>query len=253
MAAAAGVRLPPMVRSTGVLVLVLTTATSAGAQPAQDCPLPDEATEALAERTIEERAAFVAERFRRGEHAARTWTATFALGYLGIAVSQVAALVILNDDEERDTLWVGAVSSMIGVASFFALPLRAITDREEMEALAPEALAGDCAALRRMEALLERAAASEEFGTSWLVHLGNVLFNLGVGLYLGLVHGEWVSGAIAAGVGVAVGELQILTQPTHLVSALAQYRDGQLTREEPLASRPLGAPSAFGLGVEFAF
>jgi hypothetical protein len=212
------------------LVLLLVAAPRASAQA---CPLIEGGDAALAERTTAERADFLLAETRRGEEAARTWTAIFALSYLAIAIGQTAALTATQDPGTRIELGVGAVSSLIGVASFFVLPRAVLADLERMEALAPRARTGDCEALEAAEQLFLRDAASEAFGTSWLTHVGSVLFNLGVGLFLGLVYDRWVAGAISAGVGILTGELQILTQPTPMVAALARYRAGELGESAP--------------------
>jgi hypothetical protein len=59
------------------------------------------------------------------------------------------------------------------------------------------------------------------------VHLGNVLFNVGLGLFLGLGYHHWEAGAINAGVGIAVGEALILTRPTAAIDDLDAYRLGR--------------------------
>jgi hypothetical protein len=46
------------------------------------------------------------------------------------------------------------------------------------------------------------------------LHVGNVLLNTGVGLFLGLGYHHWGAGAWNAFGGSAIGEAIILTQPT---------------------------------------
>jgi hypothetical protein len=210
------------------LLIALLLVLAAQRAEAQACPAMEGASAALVERTPAERAAFLLHHTRRAEEQARTWALTFALSYLGLAVAQVAVLAASSDPGLRTDLGVGAVGSMIGVAAIVALPPTVLLDPEAVEELAPRAAAGDCDALARAEALLVRDAASDAFGTSWVVHLGNVLFNLGIGLLLGLAYGRWVSGAISAGIGILVGEVQTLTRPASLVDALARYRAGEL-------------------------
>jgi hypothetical protein len=48
------------------------------------------------------------------------------------------------------------------------------------------------------------------------------------GLVLGLGYGHWIGGALAAGIGVALTELKLFTQPTASIRALALYRSGDL-------------------------
>lgn len=232
-----------------VLVLLL-AASSARAQ--DRCPAPPEASEALAERTPEERMAFILERARGVERSARTWSVTFALAYLGVAATQLAVLVASSDPGGRADAGVGAVSSMIGVASVVFMPIPVLRDREELERIAPRAMDGDCDALARAEAILAHDAAGEDFGSSWLMHVGSALFNLGIGAFQGLVYGRWESGAISAAVGIVVGELSILTKPRGLVGALASYREGDFETPRVVLQPQLGASFA-GLALSGSF
>ncbi|MEQ8454497.1 MAG: hypothetical protein RLO52_14305 [Sandaracinaceae bacterium] len=208
----------------GVAVCLLAAPTPVSAQPR--CPTIEGGDEALAERPVEERAAFVLAASRQAFAESETWTTIYAVGYLGLAAGQLALGVALNDEDRLIDYQIGAASSMIGVASLFILPAAILREQPAVETLAPAAAAGDCEALAEAERVLLRGAASEDFGTSWLMHVGGVLFNLAVGLYMGLFYGHWESGAISAGVGIAIGELQILTRPTPLGDALARYRAG---------------------------
>jgi hypothetical protein len=235
---------------TVAFLLVMLTADPAYAQ----CPSMHGGGAALRQHTNEERMAFILRRIRGGEEAARTWTTIFAIGYLGLTVGQMAALTATQDPAERIDRGVAAVSSAIGVATIFILPLDVLTDRARVEALAPRAAAGDCAALEEAEDILESDAADEAFGSSWLIHVGSVLFNLGVGLVLGLGYGHWVTAAISTGVGILVGEVQTLTQPTDLIDALVRYRTGDFDGARPsVAISPYADPSAAGVGLRGAF
>lgn len=169
---------------------------------------------------------FILDSARGVDASARTWSATFALAYLAIAATQLGVLTATDDPGTRADAGVGAAASMIGVASVAFLPVPVLRDREELERIAPAAITGDCAALARAEAILEHDAAGEDFGSSWLMHVGSALFNLAIGAFQGLAYGRWESGAISAAVGIAVGELSIWTKPRGLVSALASYRSG---------------------------
>ena len=215
--------------------MLLWAAPLAAQEPADvRCPTIDGGSSELSEVPIEERMAFLLARTRSGHEAATTWSVTFAVGYLGLAAGQLGAMVLLGGLEENVNLWVGAIAAMVGVGTRILMPRAVLADRTLIEALAPAATSGDCEALARAEAVFVRDAEDEDFGSSWLIHLGAILFNLARGLYLGLVHDEWISGAIGAGIGIAVGEVQIFTQPTDLVGALEQYRAGRV-RAEPAA------------------
>lgn len=233
------------------LELVWATSTAA----AQRCPAMEGADAALADIDARERAAFLSSRAHEGYAHAATWTNVYSLSYLGIAAAQLGVLALSSDEGRRVSMAIGAASSLIGVASLFVLPLSILTHLDPIEEAALAAERGDCAALAELERLVADGASSEEFGRSWLVHVGSILFNLGVGLLLGLGYDEWVSGAISAGSGIAIGELQILTQPTTLSDAMAHYRAGELdgSREASMTARLGGAGAGAGLSLEMAF
>jgi hypothetical protein len=172
------------------------------------------------------RASFMLERARSVDQAATIWSATWAVGYLGLTAAQLGVLASTQDPGTRADMAIGALGSMIGVASIFLLPVRVMGQRPRLEALAPLAMAGDCAALEEMERIFDHAADGEEFGSSWLMHVGSMLFNIGMGVVQGLAFGRWQSGMISAAIGIAVGEVQILTKPSGLIDARARYRIG---------------------------
>ena len=60
----------------------------------------------------------------------------------------------------------------------------------------------------------------------WWLHVGNVILNTGVGLFLGLGYRHWGAGAWNAFGGSAIGEAIILTQPTGSIEDLRRYREG---------------------------
>jgi hypothetical protein len=231
-----------------VAVLLLALSATAEAQ----CPAMDGASSELAERTPSERVAFLLERTRSVEEAGRIWSATFAMGYLGLAAAQIAVLTASTDQGRRADMAIGAVSSLLGVASIVVLPMQVIVDRPEMEELAPRAAAGDCDALARAERIFASDAGSEDFGTSWLMHVGSMLFNIGIGLVQGLGYGRWESGAISAAIGIAVGELQLLTKPTGHVAALVRDRTGRFDAPS-LTLAPSVGPSFSGLALRADF
>jgi hypothetical protein len=71
-------------------------------------------------------------------------------------------------------------------------------------------------------------AQNQKDGRRWWLHVGNVVLNTGVGLFLGLGYHHWFAGALNAIGGSAIGELIIFTQPTSSVDDLRQYRTGDL-------------------------
>ena len=102
------------------------------------------------------------------------------------------------------------------------------------------------------EGLLERSAEHETQGRRWYVHAANVVLNIGLGLILGLGVGHWVAGAVNFALGVAVGELTILTGPNRLISVWKEYQRGALSDSAfPVTVRvvPMLRPNLAGIGL----
>jgi len=85
-----------------------------------------------------------------------------------------------------------------------------------------------CALLADAESKLVRDAQNQSDGQRWWLHVGNVVLNTGVGLFLGLGYHHWTAGAFNAVFGSAIGEAIILTQPTSTIDDLRTYQAGTL-------------------------
>ncbi len=87
----------------------------------------------------------------------------------------------------------------------------------------PPPLTGDpCADLARAGAVLARTARRERFGRRWVGHAGIVGFNLVTLLIQGFGWGEWKEAGISSVLGVAVGEVMVVTQPTKALHTFRQ-------------------------------
>jgi len=73
------------------------------------------------------------------------------------------------------------------------------------------------------ERKLAADAADERWQQGWWTHAGNIAFNTGVLLFLGLGYHHWTSGLINGLSGAAVGETIILTQPTGAIDDASAY------------------------------
>ena len=68
--------------------------------------------------------------------------------------------------------------------------------RDAIAALPPEDDARVCAVLAQAERMLADDAHDERWQQAWWTHAGNVAFNTGVLLFLGLGYHHWTSGLI---------------------------------------------------------
>jgi hypothetical protein len=180
------------------------------------------------------RLTFVRERMRVAARRARIWTWTWGGLYSSLVVINLAQMPTADRSDLVD-LGFGAGASMVGVLALSILPLKVMGDQRWLERRLRR---GDdvCAQLADAERLLVRGAASQAFGKGPLVHAGNVVFNVGVLLALGIGFGHWDSAAINGLGGILVGEVMAFTQPTDAIHDLDNYRAADLT---PTGAGPL--------------
>ncbi|MBZ5639361.1 MAG: hypothetical protein LAO51_11500 [Acidobacteriia bacterium] len=191
----------------------------------------------LAALPAEARIGFIRTRLDAERSPAQAWRRSFTFAYGTLTVGQLAALPSTHGFADRATLRLGATASSLGVLALYALPLTVIQDAPRVSSFAAGA-DGRCAVLTEAEAALLRGAASETRGSGVKAHLGNLVVNAALSLAMGLGYHRWGSAAIQFGVGEIVGETQILTQPTGLISDLARYRAADLPASSARARRP---------------
>jgi len=182
---------------------------------------------ALAGIDPELRLRFIDEHLARTAHHAQIWTWGWGLG---IGVATVANLVplLFVAPEDRIDWYVGAGTTIVGVVPLLIAPLAVVGDARELRLRLDARTPTDdiCALLADAEGKLVRDATNQSDGQRWWLHVGNVLLNTGVGLFLGIGYHHWTAGAFNAVTGSVVGEAIILTQPTSTIGDLETYRAG---------------------------
>ena len=155
----------------------------------------------------------------------------------GIGASGVVSLAVVPFVAKADRIdwYTSAGSAAVGVLPFVLTPLAVMHDstalHQRLGALPADAAPDDvCRLLTDAETKLVHDAEDERSQQRWYVHAGNVAFNTGVLLFLGLGYHRWESGLINGLAGAAVGEALILTQPSATIDEAAAYRAG---REPP--------------------
>lgn len=220
---------------TALLVLAVLVVPRAAA--ATSCPEPKGASPALAALDAEVRLKFLRERLAAELAPTKAWMGAWGGGYGLLTVVQLVLTPFLNDEDRKD-FYVGAASSLVGLAAVVALPPAVLTDQPALEAKlasTPDV----CAQLAAAEETLARDADDQRFARAWFFHAANVAFNLGVGLVIGFgftrpgsafgaADNHWTSAIVNAVVGVGVGEAMILTTPWGLMGANDRYRAGTL-------------------------
>jgi len=173
---------------------------------------------------------------RRMDHEAsrvRLWSRVWGIGIGAAGVASLAAVPFVAPGDRVDW-YTGAVSAAVGVVPFLLSPLTVTRDAPRLSATVAALPPGDddarvCATLADAERKLAASADNERWQRGWWTHAGNIAFNTGVLLFLGLGYHHWVSGIINGASGVAVGEAIILTQPTGSISDLRAYERGDLS------------------------
>jgi hypothetical protein len=211
------VRAEPRRRAARALAAAAAVLLSPGIPRALECPAPPRADPRLAAMPAEQRIAHLRLRLEAGRSAAEAWAWTWGIVDGAFTVGQLAAAPSAGSTAKQWAYVAGAASSALGVVQVLTVPL------------APERvpdLGGGCAELARLEGSLERSARNAELSSGWVAQLGNVVVNAAVGVAFGLADHRWQTGAVTAGIGWAIGEVQILTVPKGLVRDLERYRAG---------------------------
>jgi len=198
---------------------------------AATCAPPPGAEARLAQIDAAERLRWIENRLDQEARRGRLWARGWAIGIGAGGLASLIAVPFVAPSDRVDW-YVGAASAAIGVIPLLVSPLAVIHDAPKLSAAVASTPWNDqaqvCATLLDAEHKLAADAANEHWQQGWWMHAGNLAFNTGVLLFLGLGYGHWTAGLINGGAGVVVGEALILTQPTHLIDELAAYNRGEL-------------------------
>jgi hypothetical protein len=222
-----------------------------GTAHAETCPVPDGYASSLASVDAEARIAFLRSGMRRAAHQSRIWAWSSAAVFTAAFNLQILAAVGAPDRGNRIDMAVGAAGTAFSLAQMaIAVPLVTL-DQWSLDKLARKS-SDRCAVLAQGERWLLRDARSERWGTGLGMHLSTMLFSIGIGVVLGIGFDRWDSAALNVLLGAALGELQILTEPTDSIKLLDRYRAGNLTLnkyEKPVTWRLVPAPLHGGAGL----
>jgi hypothetical protein len=199
-------------------------AATAGTALARPCPNMTGADGRLVSVDGDVRLDWIREHLDRTARHARIWAWGWG-GGIGAAGAASLAAVPFVAPQNRVDWYTGAVSAAVGVLPFAIDPPKVIRDARELNAEHGEV----CVVLSDAEMRLVRSAEDQQRGLTWWFHVGNLAFNTGVTLFLGLGYGHWTAGLINGLAGLAVGEAIYFTQPTATIEDLRTYRTGALT------------------------
>jgi len=212
-----------------LLVAVVIPAASTRARAAELCPRVAGGGETLAAIDPELRLHFIDGRLARTARRAEVWTWGWGIG-IGVAtIGNLVPLAFVPADQRIDW-YVGAATTVVGIVPLLIAPLDVIADSRALRGRLVARVPDDdvCTLLAEAEAKLVRDAENQADGQRWWLHVGNVVLNTGVGLFLAIGYHHWAAGAFNAIFGSAIGEAIILTQPTSSIDDLRAYRAGSL-------------------------
>ncbi len=175
---------------------------------------------------------------------ARTWRYTWSGVNAGLMVGAFVA-VPLVDKESRPDWIVSGVGSGVTVLATWFFPLRVESAADELEALPADQRSRHFARLR-----LE-SADDEHARVTWPWHLVNFGLSAAAGSIIAFGYGHYASGLVTTVAGTALGEAQILTQPTNLPRSCPQAV--QLIPRLAFTPRVGAVPSTWSLSLGGAF
>jgi hypothetical protein len=239
-----GALLRPARRSVAVptaLAIALGAAVLAGARPLRAellCPAPAGTAPALAGIDGRFRLDWIDGRLAHTAKRARQYTWGWGIGIVAATGANLIPLAFVAP-ENRIDWYTGAGTTIIGIVPLLIAPLDVVGDSRTLRARVAGA-AGDerqvCPLLADAEAILVRDAKNQADGQRWWLHVGNVVLNFGVGLFLGIGYHHWGAGALNAISGSLIGEAIILTQPTGSIADLDAYRNARLGGQGPAST-----------------
>jgi hypothetical protein len=214
---------------TATMAFALLALPSASTVASETCASPRDAAASLATIDAQQRLAWIDAHLSTTAHRARLWTWGWSAGLMVATAANLAPLAFVSADQRIDW-YVGAGTTVIGIVPLLIAPLDVVADADQLRrAIAVHSSPdGTCALLADAEARLAKDAASQSDGRRWWLHVGNVLLNSGVGLFLGLGFHHWGAGVLNAISGSLIGEAIILTQPTGSIHDFAAYRAGKI-------------------------
>ncbi len=150
-----------------------------------------------------------AQQLEREARRAKTWRYSWTAINGGLTVGAFA-LVPLVAREDRPDFVVSGVGSAITTFCTWIWPLRVEGAAAELDALPPAERE------RHLRRLLSESAADERDRVGWPWHVANIGLAAAGGAVIAFGYRHYLSGALTAAAGGALGEIQLFTQPTGL-------------------------------------
>jgi hypothetical protein len=221
-----------------------TEAGTAGGDAASVASDDDAALRAAEDAEVLARLRFIERRLEGEAACAQAWTWSWVGFNAAAGGYEVYRAVGAGNSAERVDEIVGGAKALIGIIGRLARPLSARMGAAELRGIA-EATPGERARkLAFAERLLERNARQAAQRHALLPHVLNASLNLAGAIVVWVVANAPGTAWLSAGIGVAVGEVVIWTQPTRASQDLGDYE-----RHFGLARTTVDASGVGGVAV----
>lgn len=173
---------------------------------------------ASSDHHLQARLAFLDESLEGPKVHARVWWWGWLSVYSAAAVVQGTRIALVDAEDEdagaqRADLAMSMIKAIGGVVATLSLPLNAMDGAEVMRRIEGDGPEVDRLRVAAGEAALAENARESRRSLWWLRHTILLAVNLAHGMIMWLGYDDLRRGAISAGLGIAVGELAIWTQP----------------------------------------
>ena len=258
-----------MARNLVVAIALLGVASEGRAEEIDEPPEYEQATSYLGLLPPEEARPYevslrleVAERLleRQRSYASLWWRGWLSFYSVGLVVQGTRA-TFEDDTAVRADLVISAVKATGGIIRYVAQPYLGIEGPEAIGPLPAGTLAERRMRLARAEAILRENARVTDARRVWWAHLVNIGINVAGGLIVAFAFDDPQTGFTSAGIGAAVGEISLLTQPWQADDDWEDYRsyfsgereEGETARLRPRPPRVNVMPGPFGGSLEVVF
>ncbi|CAN5361722.1 hypothetical protein BH09MYX1_BH09MYX1_22360 [soil metagenome] len=242
-------------RSTLLLAALLGIGLHAPIAHAETCPVPDGADPKLAAVDPKARVHFLQAELGAQARYADLWQTTWFVARSAILVGEVGLALITTDPGDRTDAIVTSIFAVVPPIGTLLFGLRVSHDGPRFLRLDHlDTDASRCAYIARGEQFLARDAANEDENRNWVQHALQIAGSTALFLVLGLGYDHFRNAILNGAGGIALGELQILSQPTGLVSAWKRYRAADIDPPKPTISlRPTLTATSGGVMLSGTF
>ena len=159
-----------------------------------------------------------------GQHNAEIWWRGWLYGYCAATVAQGVVGLSSNRLGNRQDMFLGAGSTVMGVLGQLISPMTPAHVPEQIRLQPEDTPQERTAKLKKAEELFAASAKRDQYGHSWKNQAASGVVNLGCGLvtWLGFKRTIWEGAGIFA-LNTAICEVQIFTQPTRAIKDYKRY------------------------------